>query len=157
MIPLAIGLTLISYATAQSISMVPMPSDMGSSSAAPSSSMSGPPAPTMPPSSAGSSLPPAYNQYSSSGNQYGAYSAPPAQYTAPPQTQDMPYSSFMAGGYSTMDCGYGYLKGYDGSCTSMKSWVRNAYFRCELFIRSKSSLVVYHWLLSVSADVSTIL
>jgi hypothetical protein len=131
MIPLAISLTLASYATAQVISMIPVPSAMEYNSVAPSSSMSGPPAPTIPPSGAEPSPPPAYNQYTSSANQYGAYSAPPAQYTSPPQTVDMPYSSFMAGGYQSMDCGYGHLKGNDGSCTSMESWVRNAYFQSD--------------------------
>jgi hypothetical protein len=129
MIPLAISFTLASYATAQAISMVPVPSAMDFYNAAPSSSMNGPPAPTMPPSGVESSPPPAYNQYGSSENQYGPYSASPAQYTSPPQTVDMPYSSFMAGGYQSMDCGYGYLKGHDGSCTSMASWVRNTFLQ----------------------------
>jgi hypothetical protein len=122
MIPLAVTLTLASYATAQVYSSISMPPASDSSSAAPSSSMSGPPAATM---SAGY---PSYNQYGNSGSQYGAdsYAAPPAQYTPPPQADSMPYSSFMAGGYSSMDCGYGYQKGYDGACTSTESWVRRA-------------------------------
>lgn len=154
MIPLAVGLTLASYATAQYISMVAMPVAMGSSSASPSSSMSGPPAPTMPSYGADSSPPPAYgssgNQYGGysaasaqytppSQNQYGGYSAPPAQYTPPPQT--MPYSSFMAGGYMSMDCGYGYNKGSDGSCTSTESWVRNTHFQP---FRAMRFIVVNH-------------
>ncbi|KAJ2980261.1 hypothetical protein NUW54_g11029 [Trametes sanguinea] len=33
----------------------------------------------------------------------------------------MPYSSFMSGGYKSMNCGYGYSKQSDGSCKAM-SW-----------------------------------
>ena len=109
MLSLAVGLTFASYATAQVLSVIPMPvvsSSYGSASS--SSPMAAPPAYTMPPSASGSS----------------GY-APPAQYTPPPQTQAMPYESFTAGGYMTMQCGYGYQKGSDGSCTSTMSWVRN--------------------------------
>ena len=55
-----------------------------------------------------------------------AYGAPPSQYTPPPvqssSSYEMPYSSFVGGGYSQMNCGYGYQKGYDGKCSSM-NWV----------------------------------
>ena len=55
-----------------------------------------------------------------------SYSAPASTYTQPPATDggysDMPYSSFMSGGYKSMNCGYGYSKGSDGSCKAM-SWV----------------------------------
>ena len=56
-----------------------------------------------------------------------AYGAPPSQYTTPPSQpsdpyQMMPYSSFTNGGYSHMDCSYGYKKGPDGMCTP-ESWV----------------------------------
>jgi hypothetical protein len=54
-----------------------------------------------------------------------ASSAPPSQYTPPPSYSSdsmMPYSSFTAGGYSSMACGYGYQKGSDNKCSSM-SWV----------------------------------
>lgn len=47
---------------------------------------------------------------------------PPAMYTPPPTMSTMDYSSFMAGGYSSMACGYGYSKASDGSCQAM-SWV----------------------------------
>lgn len=67
-----------------------------------------------------------------SGNAY-ATAAPSASYSAPPSQittsasydiySIMPYSSFTAGGYSSLDCGYGYQKGSDGSC-SKQSWVR---------------------------------
>jgi len=53
-----------------------------------------------------------------------ASSAPPSQYTPPPSYSSdsmMPYSSFTAGGYSSMACGYGYQKGSDGKCSAM-SW-----------------------------------
>lgn len=50
-----------------------------------------------------------------------------AQYTAPPESSidiysAMPYDSMTAGGYSSLDCGYGYTKAYDGSCQA-ESWV----------------------------------
>lgn len=58
------------------------------------------------------------------------YSAPASQYTQPPATDGgysaMPYSSFMSGGYKSMNCGYGYSKQSDGSCKAM-SWV-SAFF-----------------------------
>ena len=62
--------------------------------------------------------------------------APPSRYTPPPSKpskpsddyyQDMPYSSFTGGGYSKMDCGYGYKKGYDGKCNP-EDWVRPPFF-----------------------------
>jgi hypothetical protein len=34
------------------------------------------------------------------------------------------YTSFMNGGYSSMDCGYGYQKDSKGACTQ-QSWVRH--------------------------------
>lgn len=67
--------------------------------------------------------------YSAAATGYSAASttsAAPASYTTPPPSTstDMSYSSFMSGGYSSMNCGYGYSKASDGSCTSM-SWVRD--------------------------------
>ncbi len=57
-------------------------------------------------------------------------SAAASYYTQPPATDggysDMPYSSFMSGGYKSMNCGYGYSKGSDGSCNPM-SWVSFAF------------------------------
>jgi hypothetical protein len=55
------------------------------------------------------------------------YGASSAEYTSPPSSSYdiysmMPYDSMTAGGYSSLDCGYGYSKAYDGSCQSM-SWV----------------------------------
>lgn len=49
-----------------------------------------------------------------------------AQYTTPPSSSYdiysmMPYSSMTAGGYSSLECGYGYSKAYDGSCQT-QSW-----------------------------------
>ena len=72
----------------------------------------------------------------------GGYAPPQASYTPPPSAtygaassvvtpppsssadfySQMPYSSFMAGGYQSLECGYGYQKGSDGSCQKM-SWV----------------------------------
>lgn len=37
--------------------------------------------------------------------------------------QVMPYSAYQSGGYSSLQCGYGYAKQSDGSC-SPESWVR---------------------------------
>lgn len=69
------------------------------------------------------------NQYSAAASSAVASSAPASQYTQPPATDGgqsaMPYSSFMSGGYSSMNCGYGYSKGSDGSCKQM-SWVRRS-------------------------------
>lgn len=68
-------------------------------------------------SSGGSYAPPAAYTSASS-----VYSSPPSAYTPPPST-DMSYSSFMSGGYKSMNCGYGYSKASDGSCQA-ESWVR---------------------------------
>lgn len=129
-----VGLTLASFASAQVVSMIPNPNLAASSSASSSSPMSAPPAPTAS-SSAGSdysgySSSPSYDQYSSSAAAYNQYTAPPSQYTPPPQSSAMPYESFKSGGYKSMDCGYGYNKGSDGSCTSTESWVSIS--RCEI-------------------------
>ena len=63
----------------------------------------------------------------------GYNSAPASQYTQPPATDGgysaMPYSSFMSGGYKSMNCGYGYTKGSDGSCNPL-SWVSTASRLC---------------------------
>lgn len=54
--------------------------------------------------------------------------AAPSQYTPAPSAtpniyDQLPYSSFLAGGYQSLDCGYGYTKAADGSCQAL-SWVR---------------------------------
>ena len=123
-------LSAVSYAAAQiplGVSMVPNPM------------MSGSPSPSYPSDSDSNynTLVASYPPSSSSGSSLSsvlpletgtpAYGAPPSQYTPPPtQTSDpykhMPYSSFTGGGYSQMDCGYGYKKGSDGKC-SPESWV----------------------------------
>lgn len=64
-----------------------------------------------------------------------AYGAPPSQYTPPPAQssypyQEMPYSSFTHGGYSQMDCGYGYKKGSDGKCSPESWWGDNNSWGC---------------------------
>lgn len=127
MLSLALGLTFASFASAQVFSMVDV---NASGSAASSSSTSAPPASTDSSSSDYSSAAPTVSVSSSdspSYTQYGnnQYTSPPAQYTPPPQTKEMPYESFMNGGYKSMECGYGYQKGYDGGCISTESWVRN--------------------------------
>ncbi|KAF9779049.1 hypothetical protein BJ322DRAFT_1113712 [Thelephora terrestris] len=111
-----------------------------SNPAPPSSSNSGiPPPPSPSNSGSGYGNPaPSYPGYSGSGMSSmlpmetgsPAYGAPPSQYTPPPSqssypSQQMPYSSFTNGGYSQMDCGYGYQKGSDGMC-SPESWWGNS-------------------------------
>ena len=66
-----------------------------------------------------------------SNSMYGGY-APPSQQTAPPSSSVdfysiMPYSSYQAGGYKSLDCGYGYKKQSDGSC-GQESWVSSGFF-----------------------------
>lgn len=71
---------------------------------------------------------------------YDASSASAAAYSM------MPYSSFMAGGYKSMDCGYGYSKASDGSCKS-ESWVRVHHHGSAISI--KPAIVVDDgWMLS---------
>jgi len=107
------GLSLVSAAAAQ-ISVVGMSMVPASSSAAsesnPGSSMSMP-TPT--------------------GSGGGGYAAP-SQQTAPPSSSVnfytvMPYSSYQAGGYKSLDCGYGYKKQSDGSC-GKESWVSTGFY-----------------------------
>jgi hypothetical protein len=98
-----LGLSFIGAVSAQAVA-IPMPGYAASGSAAPTAT--------------GGSAPPS------------AYTPPPSapQYTPPPYYETataMPYSSFMGGGYKSMDCGYGYQKGSDGSCQKM-SWVCDA-------------------------------
>ena len=100
------------------------------------------PSDSYPPSYSSASYPPSYssNSYPPSypSNSYQSVSAlpietgsptlpaPPSYYTPPPAQSSvynaMPYSSFTGGGYSQMDCGYGYKKGYDGKCQP-EDWV----------------------------------
>ena len=140
-------LTALSYATAQvplGVQMVPNPEMGGSPSPSPSPSPSGSyPSNAYPPSYSSDSYPPSYssNSYPPSypSNSYQSVSAlpietgsptlpaPPSYYTPPPAQSssvynNMPYSSFTGGGYSHMDCGYGYKKGYDGKCEP-ENWV----------------------------------
>ena len=141
MFSLAFGLTLATYASAQ-VSMIANP-DLASSgsasapSASGSYSMSAAPAATSS-SGYGSSgnSPNQYNQYSSSSSapSYNQYTSAAPQYTPPPQSEAMPYESFMNGGYKSMDCGYGYTKGSDGSCMSTQSWVRTSYLEISCAI-----------------------
>jgi hypothetical protein len=63
---------------------------------------------------------------------YGVSTAAASQVTSPPSStinfyQQMPYSSFMSGGYQSLKCGYGYYKGSDGSCQT-ETWVRHCLF-----------------------------
>jgi hypothetical protein len=123
---LAAGSGSASYASAAPASgSYPMsaPPAATSSSSSDSSGYSTSPSPNQYGQYGSSSSP--YNQYgSSSSPSYNQYTSAPAQYTPPPQSEAMPYESFMSGGYKSMDCGYGYTKGSDGSCMSTQSWVR---------------------------------
>ena len=60
-------------------------------------------------------------------NGAAAYSAPTAAPSASSFYDVMPYDSYMSGGYKSLDCGYGYYKGSDGSCQT-ESWVRVIFF-----------------------------
>jgi hypothetical protein len=134
-------LSALSYATAQvplGVQMVPNPEISSSPAPYPSDSYPANPSPD------GTYLSDSYptdvypsnsypsNSYSSSSSlpvETGspAYGAPPSQYTPPPAQsstvyEHLPYSSFVDGGYSQMDCGYGYKKGSDGKCTPEDWW-----------------------------------
>lgn len=89
--------------------------------------------------SAAASSSSSYQAYGAASTGYSASStsAAAASYTtAPPSTStDMSYSSFMSGGYSSMDCGYGYSKASDGSCTS-QSWVRGSHLWLGVGLRT---------------------
>ena len=106
-----VGLSFAGAAVAQIVnghSMVSMPDYASASSSSSSGGYYGAPAET----SAASSTSNAYD----------------SQYTAPPSSSSydiysvMPYSSMTAGGYQSLDCGYGYSKSSDGSCQA-ESWV----------------------------------
>lgn len=116
---LLFGLSLATAALAQiqvngassiAASMIPGVTAVPASAADSSSA----PAATTPAASSATSAP--ASQITSAAT-YDAASASAAAYSM------MPYSSFMAGGYKSMDCGYGYSKASDGSCKS-ESWVR---------------------------------
>jgi hypothetical protein len=131
MLSIVVGLTLATCVSAQSvIGMTTV-----AASQAMTSAMSMPMASAAASSSQGYSNPaPQQSQYSNQYNNNGGYggsspsSSAAPMYTQPPQyspeqmTSAMPYSSFMNGGYSSMNCGYGYQKGSDNKCSQM-SWV----------------------------------
>lgn len=141
----AIGLLLASGATAQQVigTWMVTPSSSAASSSAASSSASGSSAygssaygssASSAASSAayGSSSASPASSYGGSSAQYTgsaspSYSANPSQYTAPPAWSSSMgpsyYTQFTGGGYSSMNCGYGYSKGSDGKC-QVESWVR---------------------------------
>lgn len=116
------GFSLVSAAVAQisviGVSMVPAnptPAASGSSSDFNSQSPAATPAPT-------------------SANGASGSAAPSIQTAAPQASANdfyevMPYSSYMSGGYKSLDCGYGYSKGSDGSCNK-ESWVRGGNYTC---------------------------
>ena len=54
-----------------------------------------------------------------------SYSMPAPDYSQ--QTAQMAYSSFMGGGYKSMNCGYGYSKASDQSCQT-QAWVSAIFF-----------------------------
>ncbi len=136
----AVGVSFASVAAAQivvnGVSSVPYPTAAaGSSSDSGSVDASAYYTPSAASTYYGSSYP---AQYTGSSSAYGyessaayTYTAAASAYTPPPSYmssvysyQESSYSSFVGGGYSSMDCAYGYSKAYDGSCSSM-SWVSN--------------------------------
>jgi hypothetical protein len=102
------SLSLIGAALAQSVS------DAGGASS--TDSGSAPIAPTPAPTIYDPSL-------------YTGSFVPPSTPTAAPTDfyQIMPYSMYQNGGYQILECGYGYSKQPDGSCTP-DSWVRPFWF-----------------------------
>ena len=149
---LLFGLSLASAASAQmavAVNGFNMVSYAGGApSYAPQATPYSPPAGGYQPAPVPYAPPPASSATASTSNMYG-YNAPPAQsnmasssappsyYTPPPappaQYTTMPYSSFMYGGYSSMDCGYGFTKAADGSC-QQQQWVSLIIFHidCEV-------------------------
>lgn len=129
------GLALASVASAQSVlgvSMVTLDTASTSSDASSSSAYYGSAAPA---------------QYTGATSSSGY--VPPSMYTQAPSTAsatDMSYSSFTAGGYSSMNCGYGYAKAYDGSC-QMQSWV------CASALNRKCLKLTKHYSSTPSQDV----
>ena len=133
-----LGLSLVSAATAQvanGVSAVPYSAVYGSASPITSSA-----AATATSASAGYNAAASSGGYSASSqaaNTQAAYTQAPSYastaaasaITPPPASSSsydiysmMPYSSFMAGGYQSLDCGYGYQKMSDGSCQAMSWW-----------------------------------
>lgn len=123
-----VGLSFAGAAVAQivnGVSMVTMTSDSSYATASASSDYYGSSAAASSSDSSyyGNSAPPQATDYASSTSD-----ASYAQYTAPPSSSSydiysvMPYESMTAGGYSSLACGYGYTKAYDGSCQA-ESWV----------------------------------
>lgn len=122
MTSLLIGLSLAASAAAQIVngfSMVPVLVAAG----APSSEAAVVPSNT---DYLGSSAPPQYT------GEPTPVSVKPSLITpTPTPTQNiyeqLPYSSFVDGGYKSLDCGYGYTKAADGSCQALP-WVRKLFF-----------------------------
>jgi hypothetical protein len=56
-----------------------------------------------------------------------SYNTPPPAQSSSMYQEDMPYTSFTGGGYSHMDCGYGYKKDYDGKCVAEDWWTNNSW------------------------------
>jgi hypothetical protein len=145
------GLAFISAAVAQSVngaSSVPASSEASGSASGSSSQATSTQATSSQASSSGSN-----NYGGGGGSSYGgsppAYTgspsseAAPSQYTPPPPAsmsamysqQQQYYSSFMSGGYKSMDCGYGYSKDSDGGCSSPMSWVSSMLVLFGLHLR----------------------
>ena len=120
-----LGLSLASVATAQVANGV---------SAIPYSMVYGTAAPAAMTAAASASSSDGYQAASMAAYTQAAsasYSAAPSVATPPPSYYSsssydvysaMPYSSFVSGGYKSMNCGYGYQKMEDGSCQAMSWW-----------------------------------
>lgn len=110
----------------------------------------------------GASMVPAYqaNYYTSSADASSTVTAAP-QYTSAASSSSMgsaDYSSFMSGGYSSMNCGYGYSKASNGAC-SQQSWYQTSGCYETIIINNKCVVFVV-WSLSpncYSEDLATTL
>jgi hypothetical protein len=107
------GLAFAAVAAAQD----PGASPYGAQPAAtPAAAYSAPPAVT--------SAPAAYSPPPYDGSQQQGYQPPAPEQQGSHYTDVMPYQSMVSGGYKSLDCGYGWKKGGDGSC-QQEPWVRH--------------------------------
>lgn len=136
MLPLAVALLVASGATAQQI--------MGTLTTS---------IPIYPSASSGAS--PSYGSSSAlyTGQPSATYQSSAPQYTPPPTlaaSQSAYYPQFTGGGYSSMDCGYGYAKDSSGKCTAL-SWVWDSWIMLfEPFYSISCS--VQHWIMGLLRD-----
>jgi hypothetical protein len=157
------GLTLISVAVAQSVngvSSVPATSQASGSASGSSSQATSSQSSSSQASSSYGGSPAAYTGSPSSTTAPSQYTPPPAEsMSAMYSQQQQGYSSFMAGGYKSMNCGYGYEKGSDGGCSAM-AWVRSnvctsgAILTCYTWSIPKRKGVMKPLLLTIVVDMA---